>query len=77
MFLLKLSNYLKQVIKDWNSDERNRDKTVVITKHLSETKTEILDTMDALIERDGKINTALAKAESMKTTSTTLRKHAT
>ena len=59
----KLRNKLDSFTKEWNADERNRDKTFNVFNQLTATKDEIQDSLQQMIERDGKIEVSLAKGE--------------
>ena len=63
---------LEKFTRDWNADESKRDKSVAVTRALSETKEEIRESLEKMMERDGKISDALVNAEQMSATSGSL-----
>ena len=75
-FFLKMRQQLEAFTKQWNDNEDNRDKSVAVTRKLSEAKEEIRESLTAMMERDGKIEDALARGQNLQVASTGLRKNA-
>ena len=71
---MKLRDKLDKFTKEWNANESNRDKTFTVFNQLTATKEEIQDSLQAMIERDGKIEVSLAKGEQLKVQSHVYKK---
>jgi hypothetical protein len=51
--------------KDWNENENNRDKALTAFNKMTATKEEIQDSLKLMIERDGKLEEAIAKGQTL------------
>lgn len=60
--------------KEWNLDERNRDKTIAVFNQLSDAKEDMQDSLKLMLERDGKIEESLARGQNLKVVSSSYKK---
>lgn len=67
---------LEAFTRQWNDNEDNRDKSVAVTRKLSEAKEEIRESLEAMMERDGKIEDALARGQNLQVAASGLKKNA-
>ncbi len=60
-FFKQMKIKMDKFTKDWNENESNRDKALTAFNKMTATKEEIQDSLKLMIERDGKLEEAIAK----------------
>ena len=75
-FFKKFSTSLEKFTRDWNDDDSKRDKTYTVFNQLSSAKDDMLDNLEAMMERDGKITDSLVKGQQLQVTSNSYKKNA-
>lgn len=64
-FFKLLRTSLEKFTREWNDDESKRDKTYTVFNQLSSAKDDMLDNMEAMMQRDGKITESLVKGQQL------------
>lgn len=75
-FFKKLRTSLEKFTREWNDDESKRDKTFTVFNQLSEQKDMMLDNLESMMERDGKITDSLVKGQQLQVTTNRFKKNA-
>ncbi len=76
-FFKKLRTSLEKFTRDWNDDESKRDKTYTVFNQLQSAKDDMLDNLEEMMKRDGKIEESLAKGQQLQVTTNRFKKNAT
>ena len=65
VFFKKLRTSLEKFTRDWNDDESKRDKTYTVFNQLNSAKEDMVDNLQLMMERDGKITESLGKGQQL------------
>lgn len=76
-FFKKLRTSLEKFTREWNDDESKRDKTYTVFNQLQSAKDDMLDNLEEMMKRDGKIEESLAKGQQLQVTTNRFKKNAT
>lgn len=64
-FFKKLRTALEKYMREWNDDDSKRDKTYTVFNQLSSAKDDMVDNLQLMMERDGKIEESLVKGQQL------------